>query len=73
MQKVSDPPETRCPICHQEMLKRLISAAGFQLKGTGWYKTDFRDKGKPKPQKPEAESEKKKEPPKPKESESKEK
>jgi putative FmdB family regulatory protein len=50
MQKMSDPALTDCPECGQAELKKLISAAGFQLKGTGWYATDFKDKGK----KPEA-------------------
>jgi len=48
MQKMSDPPLTHCPQCHQETLRKLISAAGFQLKGTGWYATDFKQSGKPK-------------------------
>jgi len=43
-QKMSDPAETHCPACGTEQLKRQISAVGFQLKGTGWYVTDFRDK-----------------------------
>lgn len=47
IQKVSDPAMTTCPSCQQDALKRLISPAGFQLKGTGWYVTDFRDKKKP--------------------------
>jgi len=52
MQKVSDPPASECPHCHASQLKRLISAAGFHLKGTGWYATDFKDKGKkPAPEK----------------------
>lgn len=49
MQKMSDPAITLCPKCQQETAVRLVSAAGFQLKGTGWYVTDFKDKGKPKP------------------------
>ncbi|MDF1760174.1 MAG: zinc ribbon domain-containing protein [Coxiellaceae bacterium] len=49
LQKISDNPATTCPECHKESLKKLVSAAGFQLKGTGWYVTDFRDKGKAKP------------------------
>ncbi|MDF1796645.1 MAG: zinc ribbon domain-containing protein [Coxiellaceae bacterium] len=48
LQKISDNPATTCPECHKEGLKKLVSAAGFQLKGTGWYVTDFRDKGKAK-------------------------
>ena len=47
IQKISDPVETVCPHCHQTELERLVSAAGFQLKGTGWYVTDFRNKEKP--------------------------
>ena len=45
-QKMTDALLTECPNCHQAQLQKLISAAGFQLKGTGWYATDFRDKGK---------------------------
>ena len=33
-----------CPNCHKQTLKRLISPVGFQLKGNGWYVTDFRDR-----------------------------
>jgi putative FmdB family regulatory protein len=54
MQKFSDAPLTQCPECGKDTLKKLVSATSFQLKGTGWYATDIRDKGKPKP----AESEK---------------
>lgn len=46
LQKVSDAPVTECPHCHAAELKRIVSAAGFRLKGTGWYATDFKDKGK---------------------------
>ncbi len=49
MQKMSDPATKICPECSQETAVRLVSAASFQLKGTGWYATDFKDKGKPKP------------------------
>lgn len=45
-QKMSDAPLTLCPNCNKTDLHKLISPAGFQLKGTGWYVTDFRDKGK---------------------------
>lgn len=44
LQKVSDEPATQCPSCNKPGLKRQISAAGFQLKGGGWYVTDFRGK-----------------------------
>ena len=47
MQKMSEEPLTECPTCHKPALTKLVSAAGFQLKGTGWYATDFRNKGKP--------------------------
>ncbi len=49
LQKVNEPPVTTCPQCAKETLVRLVSAPGFQLKGTGWYATDFKDKGKPAP------------------------
>jgi putative FmdB family regulatory protein len=46
MQKMSDAPLTDCPSCHKSALKKLISAAGFRLKGGGWYETDFKSGGK---------------------------
>jgi putative FmdB family regulatory protein len=42
LQKVSDPQLTDCPSCGKSTFKKQITAAGFQLKGTGWYVTDFR-------------------------------
>ena len=45
LQKVSDPPRTECPKCGKPSLSKLLSAAGFQLKGSGWYATDFKNKG----------------------------
>lgn len=45
LQKVSDPVLTRCPECGKETLVKLLSAAGFQLKGSGWYATDFKGGG----------------------------
>jgi putative FmdB family regulatory protein len=55
LQKMSDPELTDCPACQTPNLKKLISAAGFQLKGSGWYATDFRNKEqKPKESKAEA-------------------
>lgn len=48
LQKVSDPALTDCPECDKPALVKLVSAAGFQLKGTGWYQTDFRGKKKEK-------------------------
>ncbi|MCE0723812.1 MULTISPECIES: FmdB family zinc ribbon protein [Legionella] len=44
MQKISDEPVTQCPVCYQNTVVKLISAAGFQLKGSGWYATDFKNK-----------------------------
>ena len=46
IQKMSDDPLTDCPDCGEAGLRKLVSAAGFQLKGSGWYVTDFRDKKK---------------------------
>lgn len=46
LQKISDDPLKECPKCQAPALKKLISAAGFQLKGDGWYVTDFKDKKK---------------------------
>lgn len=42
MQKMSDAPLTDCPACEQPALVKQISAAGFRLKGGGWYETDFK-------------------------------
>jgi putative FmdB family regulatory protein len=47
LQKLSDPVLKDCPDCHTDSLVKLVSAAGFQLKGSGWYATDFRNGGKP--------------------------
>ena len=44
MQKMSDEPIQQCPECGAHRVSKLISAAGFQLKGTGWYVTDFKNK-----------------------------
>jgi putative FmdB family regulatory protein len=48
MQSIKDPPLVECPACHARSLRKRISAAGFRLKGSGWYVTDFRDGGKKK-------------------------
>ncbi len=42
LQKLSDEPLVDCPECGQTSLKKKISAAGFRLKGSGWYETDFK-------------------------------
>jgi putative FmdB family regulatory protein len=46
LRKVSDPRLTDCPECAKPTFDKLLSAAGFQLKGNGWYVTDFKDSGK---------------------------
>ena len=45
IRKVSDPPLLDCPNCGKPALVKQVTAAGFQLKGAGWYVTDFRDQG----------------------------
>lgn len=42
IQKMADDPLTDCPACETASLKKLVSAAAFRLKGTGWYETDFK-------------------------------
>jgi len=46
IQRMSDEPLTDCPECGAPELRRLVSAAGFRLKGGGWYETDFKKDGK---------------------------
>lgn len=48
IQKMSDAPLTACPECGKETFSKMLSAAGFQLKGNGWYQTDFKGGSKPK-------------------------
>jgi putative FmdB family regulatory protein len=64
LQKVSEKPLTKCPACGKKAYKKMLSAAGFQLKGSGWYATDFKTTGKKPAEKkadlkPEAKSESK--------------
>ncbi|NJO16228.1 MAG: zinc ribbon domain-containing protein [Thioploca sp.] len=47
IQKMVDLPLEQCPVCAENTLKKKISAAGFRLKGTGWYETDFKNKKQP--------------------------
>ena len=54
LQKLSDPILTQCPKCGKQTFSKMLSAAGFQLKGSGWYATDFRNSGAPA--KPDAKS-----------------
>lgn len=63
LQRVSDKPLKKCPECGKPALAKLVTAAGFQLKGTGWYATDFKGGGakpaaKKKDDKPAASSDK---------------
>ncbi|XAH22499.1 FmdB family zinc ribbon protein [Xylophilus sp. GW821-FHT01B05] len=46
LQKMSDAPLTVCPSCGADTFRKQVTAAGFQLKGSGWYVTDFRDGNK---------------------------
>jgi putative FmdB family regulatory protein len=65
LQKVGDTPPTVCTQCGKETFSKMLTAAGFQLKGSGWYATDFKNQGgapskpgdaKPVESKPAAES-----------------
>ena len=49
LQKMSDAPLTVCPSCGAEAFTKQLTAAGFQLKGSGWYATDFRNGQSPAP------------------------
>jgi putative FmdB family regulatory protein len=49
LQKLSDAPLTVCPACGAESFGKQVTAAGFQLKGSGWYATDFRNGSTPAP------------------------
>lgn len=48
LQKISAEPLVSCPACNEPELKKKISAAGFRLKGNGWYETDFKGGSKSK-------------------------
>jgi len=60
LQRMTDAPLADCPECGKTTFKKMVTAAGFQLKGSGWYATDFKNGPKPRkePDKP-AESAKK--------------
>ena len=49
LQKVSDPVLTVCPECGKATFAKQLTAAGFQLKGSGWYATDFKNRGASQP------------------------
>lgn len=49
LRKLSDPPLVTCPSCGGGSFRKLLTAAGFQLKGSGWYATDFKNRSASKP------------------------
>ncbi len=49
LQRISDALLTDCPECGKSALGKMVTAAGFQLKGSGWYATDFKNQGSAKP------------------------
>lgn len=49
LQRLSEPLLTDCPACSQPTFKKQLTAAGFQLKGSGWYATDFKNSGSKAP------------------------
>jgi putative FmdB family regulatory protein len=51
LQRLSDAPLITCPACGKDALAKQLSAAGFQLKGSGWYATDFKNSGSKPPAK----------------------
>jgi putative FmdB family regulatory protein len=59
LQKVSDPVLSTCPACGRETYSKQVTAAGFQLKGSGWYATDFKGGSKKPAAKDEAKTESK--------------
>jgi len=54
LQKMSDAPLTDCPVCGAPKFNKQLTAPGFQLKGTGWYATDFKGGGTAAPEAPAA-------------------
>jgi putative FmdB family regulatory protein len=54
LQKMSDAPLTDCPVCGAPKFNKQLTAPGFQLKGTGWYATDFKGGGTAAPAVPAA-------------------
>jgi putative FmdB family regulatory protein len=58
LQKLSERPLTKCPACGKKKYAKQLTAAGFQLKGSGWYASDFKGAGKkPETEKPETKAE----------------
>ena len=56
LRKLSDPVLTDCPECGKKTFSKMLSAAGFQLKGSGWYATDLKNSGAKPAAKPDAKS-----------------
>lgn len=56
LQKISDPVLTTCPACGADSFSKQLTAAGFQLKGSGWYATDFKSGGSAAPKPADAKS-----------------
>ena len=58
LRKIADASTTTCPVCGKESFSKQVSAAGFQLKGSGWYATDFKGgaSSTPAAEKPAAET-----------------
>jgi len=59
LQKVSEAPLSKCPACGKKKYRKQLTAAGFQLKGSGWYASDFKGGKKPAEAKTEAKAEEK--------------
>ena len=57
LQKLSERPLTKCPACGKKKYAKQLTAAGFQLKGSGWYASDFKGGKKPAEDKPGAKPE----------------
>lgn len=47
LQKLGDPAPAACPACSKPAMEKMLTAAGFQLKGSGWYASDFKNKAAP--------------------------
>ena len=62
LQKIRDPLLSTCPECGRESFKKMLTTAGFQLKGSGWYASDFKGNGVRPPQKEKTEPPKATEP-----------
>jgi len=60
LRKISDPILTECPECHKKTFKKQVSAPSFQLTGSGWYVTDFKNKVKDSNSKTDTKTETKK-------------